>query len=205
MSEKLFIISIPMLPTESLKKISYRKEDRGEIYSEPSRFPGIVMLENCILDNDTVKIVTVRTDDDNGRTEGNYALFKEELGELSERLNKALKVDKEIVVTHSENRDKQLQLFKELCSCFNENDEVYMDITYGTKVTSACMFSTLSYAEKVVNCDIKGVYYGKYSHGSTEHGDLYDVRCLYELAMLSNAADFMNKEQFDGLIKELWG
>ena len=194
-----------MLPPEALKKIPYRKEDRGELYSEPSRFPGIVMLENCILGNEDVRIVTVRTADDNNRTEANYKLFKEELALLSGRIGKELKIDGEIVVTHSENRDKQLALFKQLCGVYDEGEEVYMDITYGTKVTSACLFSTLTYAEKIAKCDVKGVYYGKYSHGAENSGDLYNVRCLYELAMLSNAADYMDKEKFDSLVNELWG
>ena len=205
MSKKLFFATIPMLPPDSLKKIPYRKEDRGELYSEPTRFPGIVMLENCILGDEDIKLITVRTADDNNRTEANYALFKEELRELSERLGKDIDIDKEIVVTHSENREKQIALFKELCSCYEEDAEVYMDITYGTKVTSACMFSTLSYAESVAEAEIKGIYYGKYSHGDYKKGDLYNVRCLYDLAMLSNTADFMTRERFDDLIDNLWG
>lgn len=205
MSKKLFIITIPMLPSESLKRIPYRKEDRGEIFTDPSRFPGIVMLETCILGNEDVKIVTIRTDDDNGRTEPNYKLFKEELSELSKKLERELKIDEEIVVSHSENRDKQLSLFKQLCALYEDGDEVYMDITYGTKVTSSCLFSTLTYAEKIAHCDVNGVFYGKYSHGDENLGDLYDVSCLYELAMLANAGDFLSKDKFDSLVNKLWG
>ena len=203
---KLFFVTIPMLPNDKLKLIPYRKEDRGEILSEPSRFPGIVMLENCILENEPVRIVTIRTNDDNKCTESNYALFKEELAALSIRLERkqALEIDKEIFVEHSENREKQIRLFKSICECYREDDDVYMDITYGTKVTTSCMFSTLTYAERIAKSNIKGVYYGKFPFGDATTGDLYNVRCMYELAMLANAVDFTTKKNFDELLNKLW-
>ena len=196
-----------MQTPDNLKAVPYRKEDRGELLSEPSRFPGIIMLENNILGNEDVEIVTIRTKGAK-YTEANYQLFKNELEELSDRLERkqALKIDKEIEIEYSENRDKQLQLFKSLCACYEEGADVYMDITYGTKVTTSCMFSTLTYAEKIAKCNIKGVYYGKFPFGTDAVvGDLYDVRCMYELAMLANTADFMSKESFDNMIENLWG
>ena len=208
MRKKVFFVTIPMLPSENLKKITYRKEDRGDLSIGESRFPGIIMIENCYLGNEPVKIISIRTKDDNERTEPNYRLFKEELSDLSKRLglDKELEIEKEILIEHSENRDKQIQLFSEICSCYEEESDVYMDITYGTKVTPVCMFSTLAYAEKIAKCEIKGVYYGKFSHGSKLAGEFYDVRCLYEIAMLANsAADYIPREQFDKMFKEFWG
>ena len=205
MNQKIFFITISMQTQDNLKCLPYRKEDTGELFTRPCSFPGIAMLESCILGDEDIKIVTVRTNDDNNRTNENYNLFKRELQALSADLGRELAINEEIIIPHSENKDKQFQLYKEICSHYEDGADIYMDITYGTKVTSACRFSTLTYAEKISKCDIKGVYYGKIPYGNETFGELYNVSCLYELSMLANTADFMTKERFDSLVKDLWG
>lgn len=205
MNKKIFFITIPMLPSENLKMIRYRKEDAGELFSEPSRFPGIPMLEWSILGKEEIKIVTVRTDDDAKRTQANYELFKEELASLGKNIDTELKIDAEILLPHSENKDKQMSLLKEICSHFEPDADIYMDITFGTKVTPIGMFSSLVYAEKIMRCNIKSVVYGKYAHNDSSVGELYDVRPLYEMAMLINTADDLPQHSINAILGELWG
>lgn len=203
--KKIYFATIPMQPLESLPRIGYRKEDKGELFSRPSRFPAIPMIDGSLRGAEDVKLVTVRTDDDAGRTATNYALFLEELAELSKELERELNVGAEIIIPHSENRKKQISFLKEICGQYEQNADVYMDITYGTKVTSTAMFSSLVFAEKLCGCNIRSVTYGKYAHDGGNCGELYDVRPLYEMAMLINAANYLEEDQVRGLLESLWG
>lgn len=204
MKKKLFFVTIPMLDFDKLKLIRYRKEDKGLIFSEPSRFPAIPFLEWSIFGNEDIKIVTIRTDDDKGSTARNYQAFKDELGELSKRLERELTIDAEIILPHEENREKQMHLLKELCSQYEEGTDVYMELTYGTKVTPIGMFSSLTYAEIVKHCNIKSITYGKYPFMG-EVGDLYDVLCLYQMTGVINAAEFLPDDTIDSILNDMWG
>ena len=192
-----------MLNSEMLKSLRYRKENRGEIFSEPSRFPAIPFLEWSILGNEEVKLITIRTDDDNKCTADNYLKFKEELAGLSERIGRKLEIDAEIILPHEENREKQLSLLKELCSHYEKGADVYMELTYGTKVTPIGMFSSLYYAEKVKHCNIKSVIYGKYSFKG-DIGDLYDIRCLYDISCIINESEYMTDNKIESILDKLW-
>ncbi len=204
MKKKIFFCSIPMLNPESLKKLKYRKETAGELYSDPSRFPAIVMIDENLLGSEEVKIVVVKTDDDNNRTEANFELFKQELSELSEKWEREFQIDSVITVAHDEGRQKQIELFKRLSDEFEEEAEIYMDVTYGSKITSIGLFASLVYAEKVKKCDIKQVAYGKYSHNGADVGDFFDVSSMYDLAMLINSAEHLSESDIDNLL-ELFG
>lgn len=204
MNKKIFFVTIPMQNPADLKPLKYRKEDKGEIFSEPSRFPGIPFLDWSIIGDEEVKLITVRTDDDRKNTEKNYEKFKEELAALSERLGRNIEIDAEIILPHEENREKQIVLLKELCAQYEENSDIYMELTYGTKVTPIGMFSSLTYAEKVKHCNIKSVIYGKYSFKG-DIGDLYDVRCLYEMTGIINAAEYLPDGKIESLLGGLWG
>ena len=202
--KKQFFVSISMMDT-NLTPIRYRKENRGEILSGECHFPSLPMLEWSIIGDEDVEIIAVMTDDDNKNTAKNLMLFKEELKQVSAALGRELQVDREIVLPHREDREKQVELFKTVCGAFEERAQIYMDITYGTKVTAVGLFSALTYAEKVKHCDIRSIYYGKFSFGNKSIGDIYDVRSLYELSALIHAADYLDSERISALIDELWG
>jgi len=203
--KKIFFCSMPMLDANGLKKISYYKDDCKDVISRATRFPSIVMLDWSVIGNEDVKIVMVKTDDDNNRTAANIELFNQELVELSNDLGVDLKIDATVTLPHEENREKQISLFKEIASHFEEGADIYMDVTYGTKMTSIGMFSSLVYAEKVKKCNVKSVVYGKYSHNGGEFGNFYDVRSMYEIAMLINSVDHLPANDIDSIIGTLWG
>ncbi len=205
MSKKIFFVTIPMQKPEDLKALRYRKEEEGEIFSEPTAFPGIELIRESVVGNEEIEINVVRTDDENNRSQKNYLRFLDELAAFSEELGKPLTVKNDIILPHSETREKQVELMKRICACYSDGADVYMDVTYGTKVSTIGMFSTLVYAERIRNCRIKTVAYGKYAHNDTDIGEFYDVSCMYEISMLVHAADYMPAEQVDDLLTQLWG
>ena len=197
-----FVISIPMLPPDTLKLLKYADPVNGDIICE-SRFPGIAMIKNNIHAKADVNIVTVRTIDDNSRSEECYRLFKEELSALSDDISIKLDINTEISVPHNEDISKEKQLLKSLFNSFPENSDVFMDVTYGTKMTAIEMFSSLCYAEIAKKCSIKSIIYGKYSFNGSDTGQLYDVINLYNLMRLIETSSHMDKNSFKDLVLQI--
>ena len=200
MSKKQFIVPIPMLKPEDLREVNYSADFNKDFVFTPASFPAIAMIEMYLEKGDEYEIITVRTADDNDRTKGNYEKFKQELKKLSEIKGMDIAITKEILVPHEETKKKHIEFFRALCDIYQPLSDVYMDITYGTKVTSISMFASLVYAENVTKCYISDIVYGKYTHGGEKEGRLFSIRCLYELKELINSASVMGDADIDELL-----
>lgn len=204
MAKKQFFLSVSMLKPEQLKKIKYRMEDKGEVFSQPASFPSLPMIEGNIDKSDDFELIAILTDDEYGRCRDSYEKMKQELKQLSDFLEIDLTITKEIVLSHNESRSKQVELFKKMSEAYKEKCEIYMDLTYGTKITSIGLFASLVYAERVKNCNIKAIVYGKYNHDDGDIGELYDVLSLYELNMLINTSYAIPGSKVEKMIEMLW-
>ena len=203
--KKIIFATVPMLPEGKLARVRYRKENTGELFSSEASFPSIPMIEWNVDGRDEVKLVVVMTQDDNNRSQENLKRFQAELRELSNKMGIPLDIHDTIVVPHEETVQKQYQLFRNVCRHFENDSEVLIDITYGTKVTSIGLFAALAYAEKLRSCLIKHIYYGKFAHDDRATGELYDIRCLYELNMAVQETISTAPETLDALLEQLWG
>lgn len=168
-----------MLPKGNLKMLQYRYPD-GSL-SGKTHFPGIALLEKYATGKAPVNVVTVRTADDNQRTDVCYHLFHEELDSLFVKLDMVPEIGAEIVVPHIEGEEKSRGLLWELLNAYEKNAYVYLDPTYGTKLTAIELFSSLCFAETCHNCSIKTAAYGKYTFDRSEYGELYDITKLYHM------------------------
>lgn len=202
--KKIFFVSISMLPVDKLTPVYYRFEGEEKAADYKSCYPSILLMERNIKADDEVKIVAVRTDDDNERTAANFEVFEKELAALSLRTGISLSVAETVTVPHNEDKAKLITMLKELSAAFIRDAEVYMDVTYGTKVTAIELFTSLVYGAKVKNCEIMSVVYGKFDHGDTADGTVYDIRPLYDIANLIYAADHLPEEQLNTLLDSFW-
>lgn len=204
--KKVVITAISM--RKRLELAQYHKEADGEFLSEPMHFPVIALMEWNILPGEEVEVITVRREIDES-TQRNYATFKAELKEMEQRTGLSCPIVKEITVPHEETKEKQVALFKELCSVYPEGADVYIDLSFGTKMTTVCLFTSLTYAEKVKRCNIRHITYGLYDYNAPRKepriSGIYNVRCLYDMASLIHTAEFLNAENIDTLIEGLWG
>lgn len=206
MKTKQFLISVPMLPEESLKSIEYEFVGLPNLFHVKSRFPSIPLIEwNLASDDQDIRIVAIMTDDVSGRSERNLAVLKEELAEMSLRVGIALEINELIRLPHNETKEKQVEMFRKISNSYLDDSEVYVDITYGTKVMPICTFASLVYAEKVKNAEIKSIIYGKYEHTDSGKGEIYDLRSVYELNMLVNSISAFPSMEIEGTIDLLWG
>lgn len=224
MSKKIFISTIPLQPkplnkeacdkcgrpyTGGLKKVSYSYGYTGNgsslIKTRETSFPIIPTIEDYFIPKeDEIEIILIKTLDTEGNTDYNYNLFMEELSVLGEDLNCRFPEPKIIEIDHNENPVKQVKLLRKLSECYEDNAEVFMDITFGTKATEVAMFASLAYAETICGCEVRNVCYGKINH-DTRESELYDVRSLYDLNSIINGARFVKKENAREVINILWG
>ena len=191
-----------MLPANDLSLIRYKKSDGS--FSEKTRFPGIAMLEQYSPGKAPVKIITVRADDVNGYTEECYRLFKGELKDLSQRMGIDFLIDHEVIVPNRETEAKEKYLLAELYASYEKNGYVYLDLTYGTKMTAIELFASLCYAEIARNCSIKAVLYGNYAFDGSEEGELYDVTRLYHTVRFLETASQMDRKSFENLVESMF-
>ncbi len=197
---KQFYATISMLPEERLRKISYTMDGSGRSDFMPASFPAIPMLEAELSGGEEYELYLIWTKDDNERFRHCRERFGKELKELSGRLGFEIKVTGELGIPHNESRSKHIGFFRELCRTFRRGSQIYMDVTYGTKITSISCFASLAYAENVMDCDIRSVIYGKFSHVEGAAGTLFDVRCLYELNGLIYNASAINGFDMDKML-----
>ena len=190
-----------MLPAENLKLLQYRYPD-GTL-SGKTRFPGIALLEKYAQGKEFVKVVTVRTADGNQRTKACYRLFQDELDGLSAKLDRVLKTEAEIVVPYREDEEKSRCLLRDLLNVYEKDSYVYMDLTYGTKLTAIELFSSLCFAEICHNSRIKTAAYGKYTFDGSGFGDLYDVTRLYHMLRFLETSAQMEKASFADLVTQM--
>lgn len=205
MSKKILFATIPMLDSSSLKQITYRKESDGKLYSSPASFPSIPMIEWAVSGNDDIRIVAVMTEDKTNRSEKNLELFKSQLKQLGEEMGFVLSVNDILTLPHNESPDKQIELFSKIIAFYDDSSEIHMDLTYGTKMTTIGLFASLVYAEKAMKCEIKSLVYGKYAHDGSSVGEIYDMKCLYDLNMIINSANYMTAEGIKNIIDSLLG
>ncbi|MGN0594297.1 MAG: TM1812 family CRISPR-associated protein [Hominimerdicola sp.] len=190
---------IPVSLTERFNAVDYVcGENSDNVFN--SHYPAMGLILDNVEQGDNYEIVVLKTVDydnkpgsnghksTNEKSNDNYNILVDELRRNLTDKNVEFSEEKNISVieiSYDENREKHIQLFNNICRKYKKDCEVYVDITYGNKPSSAALLSSLIYAEKVNDCDVCGVSYGEYNHDNGS-GKVYDVRCLYELSCLVN-------------------
>jgi CRISPR-associated Csx2 family protein len=84
---------------------------------------------------------------------------------LKELLSKVGINSKVVEILKGENSDELWQNFDIIFNEFEEDDEVYVDITYSLRSIPVIFMSLLNYAYTVKKINIKGIYYGAFDAG----------------------------------------
>ncbi len=194
-----FIVTNPILPENMLNSAVYSYSGRDDRQPVEAHFAGIPMIKHNVDKNADIKILVVITKDANGNYEKNYKLFLEELKAISDEIGVDLSSKITTVeIPFSETTDKHISFFTDMCKGFEEGADLYMDVTFGSKVTSIDIFSTLVYAEKIKKCDIKEVVYGKGLKGEPQ--EIFDISTLYRMTQLINTMSYIPNANIDEML-----
>ncbi|MCB6358320.1 hypothetical protein LI295_19675, partial [Blautia wexlerae] len=80
------------------------------------------------------------------------------------------------------------QLMKEIVAHISDNSRILADITYGPKDLPIVLFTTLSFAEKFLNCTVDNIVYGQasFENGRAVDTKICDMMPLYCLSSVTN-------------------
>ena len=79
---------------------------------------------------------------------------------------------------YDESIDTQLKMFSNLIDCTSDDDELYCDITYGTKVMSQILTMSVNYGYRIhKNVMLGCMVYGAVNHNTKELA-IYDITSL---------------------------
>ena len=119
-----------------------------------------------------------------------YYRKKEELDKINEKIGAKISYT-EVRETFKETSDIVQSRFRQIVGTFEDDCEIYADMTYGPKTLTPVIFYALGFAEKFFDADIKNIVYGKAVFDKEKKAipgasELFDVTSLYYLNSLTN-------------------
>ncbi len=200
---KNFICTIPY---QDPKKTLYSNPCNNNVleYSEPARFPIHILIHNTVKSGEKIRITMIYPDYEN--CHNNYKLFIEELDKIKNDIGFEYEIDK-ISTPYSENIEDHLDLFGKLLDSIHDDDEIYADISYGSKPVPIIIFMVLTYAYKFRDGFIENIIYSLVNFNKQNEfylGALYDVTALFYMNSTINTMDeTSNPEKFIKAMLEL--
>lgn len=161
---------------EGLKKGIYSAADNQLLsYDTLTSFPIIPTINGYVEKGEQIEVITIVSEYENA--EYNYELLKDELEALSKK--KGFKYTlKEIRVPYNSSLKIQFKIFTSLISHTADNDKLFCDITYGTKVMNQILTMGINYGYSIhKDVTIGCIVYGEYDHNSKTL-KIYDITSL---------------------------
>lgn len=184
--------------------------DDFELGTSNFRFPLSYLIEKEVEEGDKLLVASVvqANEPTPNKSQDNSEAFKAEVQKLLE--GKKVEVEFQEVVT-SKNFESNTfnSFFKVIADLIQEEDRLYMDITFGMKPYSLSMFIAASYAVSVCeNVDVEYVIYSQKYTGNVEveknqPAKIYDITSLFYLNSLVNDARTGNRMAMDQLLKSI--
>ena len=197
MNKQQFIATIPILDEKTLKKAAYIYADYPERSAVESYFPAIPMIRHNIDPTAEISVIVIFTQA--GNYKHNLELFYKELRAVSDEFNVDLTSNVvEIPVPYEETKKKHTEFFVNIGNALADDADLFMDLTYGSKVSPITEFASLVYAEQAKKCRIKEVVYGKVMGSETP--TIYDIKELYRMSQLINTMSFLPNADLEKLL-----
>ncbi len=161
--KKIVFATIPMQEIEGAgwdqDGYVYRFEENKDLECRTKvHIPVNGVLTNLLKKDDDVKVVRIYVDTKNSLR--NAEIQKEELECLNKNIGAKL-IFEDISTEFDETSSTVEQRFKKLIEKLEDNCEIILDMTYGSKTLVPVLFYVLGFAEKFFNADIKNILYDK--------------------------------------------
>lgn len=171
---KRFISISPFQP-KLLAGIYEPANDEKLRYDTPSSFPIIPVINAYAEPGESVQVITVVADYEN--TKNNYKALRSAISDLAAK--KGIEVDfKEVKIPFISTLNVQLDIFQQIISNISDGDQLFCDITYGTKVMSQILTMSVNYGYRVCSDVMVGcIVYGERDFISQKM-KIYDITSL---------------------------
>ena len=202
---KKFINVSPFQPPKYLVAGIYKAVDNDRLkYENKTSFPIIPVINGYVEEGEEITVITVVADYEN--TLENYEALKMEIKKIEEE--KSIKVHlKEVKIPNDNQLKVQLDVFGQLIDYISDEDKLYCDITYGTKVMNQVLTMGINYGYRVCKDVIPGcIVYGEKDHNTGEM-KIYDITSLIYLDEIVRVAAESGISNPKNAIKKMmnWG
>jgi len=176
---KKFICVSPLQIPGGLKSGIYHAANNEVLqYNKEHSFPIIPVINGYADNGEEIMLITIITENNHAKT--NYVTMKNAVDELAQEKNLKIRYV-EISTPDDSNVEVQLGLFANLIDLINDNDTLYSDISYGTKVMNQLLTTGINYCYKVRRDLMIGcMAYGEMEH-LTKKMKIYDITSLIYL------------------------
>ena len=201
--KKVIICNIPM--REYVAKTVYTSNDLSLPVSEKAfKYPILSFLTQTMIAEDELKILLLIKKDGNQFYEKNVDDFKAEMSEVLDATG--AKAEYVIIDTvFSENKETHEQLMVSLIDEIDVGSHILADITYGPKDLPIVIFSTLTFAENFLRCEVENIIYGQaeFENNKVVSSMIYDMAPLYYLSSVSNTIKCNDPTKAKQILKSL--
>lgn len=200
--KKIIICNITM--NDNLQKVAYEDYTGNSIFKKNVKYPINSLLENIIAKDDDVKLILLIKDEGIKDFEKNKEVFLNEFKANFTGDSSKITITP-IVTSFTQERRVHEELMGKIVNEIEENSKIYCDITYGSKDLPIIVFTALSFAEKFLNCDIEGIYYGQVNFVDNKpvNGKLCDMSPLYYLNSITNTIKCDEPDKAREMLKSL--
>lgn len=182
-------IAFATIPMQEVKPVFYKSEENKEIeFQGKVGFPVNALLAKTLKKDEELKVVRIITEGE--FSESNTKQQQEELDKINENIGAKITYT-DVRESFKETSDIVQSRFRQIVGTFENNCEIYADMTYGPKTLTPVLFYALGFAEKFFDADVKNIVYGKAVFDKAKNvipelTELYDVTALYYLNSLTN-------------------
>lgn len=196
--KKIVFCPITLQPADKFTAIYDAKQEEfftGSTYEKKIYYPINVVLANELENGDELKVVLIRTKNDNRADDdaifnSNCEKFTSELKEICAKIGVKSNIENPdfIISDFKETKDIFEKRFMQFFEVLEDDVEIYADTTFGSRVFSMILMDVLRFAEKFFNADLKSVVYGQtsFNNGKASDGIVYDISSLYFLNNITN-------------------
>lgn len=180
---KKFITAVPLQRKGALIPHRYRAADNTKLQMDgPTCFPILTAVNGCAVPGEDFRLIAVMTDTEDGRR--NRDILRDELEQLCAAKGLVCSRGVEVIpIGAEEGVGAHVSIFQKLLEYVDDDDELYLCITFGTKPLSQAMLTAVRYAYRVkYNASICCIVYGQIDRSAGEEkAAVYDMTALIQL------------------------
>lgn len=202
---KKFITYVPMQIGSNLLKGKYISLENKKLnISEEIIFPIECIIKGYAENDDEIMLIAL-LEKDNIDCEDNLMLMQKRISDITVPKNIQVIIEK-VYISAKETIENHLATFKNIISLFEDGDDLYSCVTFGTKPTPIIQMMALNFAHKnLKNVTIGVIAYGKVNreHGKPISYYIYDITALFFMNNIVDTLSAMNADDAFSKIEKI--
>lgn len=181
---KKFITVIPLQVQGQLRRYHYQAVDNSRLQMDgPTSFPILTAVNGYVQPGEEFHLLAIAADSEDGRR--NCAVLRDELERLCRTKGCPCPQVETIPAPADEGVAAQIAAFQRLIACVEDDDELFVCVTYGTKLLSQVTLMAVQYAYQAKkNTSISCVVYGQIDRSGGQEPERWTARIYDETALL---------------------